>query len=101
MPEQLSPEEIERIARRRAGAKLGWFVHAAVYVLVNAMLFAMSRYGFGQRPWSPFPLLGWGVGLALHGLSVFVLGAGSGLRERMIEKERERLRRGQGGGGAP
>jgi hypothetical protein len=29
-----------------------------------------------------FPLLGWGLGLALHGVSVFMLGSGSGLRER-------------------
>lgn len=93
----LSPEEVERLARRRAGAKLGWYVHAVVYVLVNLAVFAMSSYAFGLRPWSVFPLLGWGVGLALHGISVFVLGSGSGLRERMIQKERERLQRKQDG----
>jgi hypothetical protein len=58
-------------------------------------LLALSRHGFGHRPWSVFPVLGWGVGLALHGVSVFVLGKGSGLRERMVERERERLRRQQ------
>jgi CheY-like chemotaxis protein len=45
-----------------------------------------------------FPLLGWGLGLALHGVSVFVLGSGSGLRERMVQKERERLQRQHGPG---
>jgi hypothetical protein len=93
----LSDEEIERLARRRAGAKMGWYVHACVYVLVNLFLFAMSEYAFGQRRWSMFPVLGWGLGLALHGVSVFVLGTGSGLRERLVEKERERLRRDRGG----
>jgi len=93
MSSPLSPEEIERLAQRRASAKLGWYAHAAVYVLVNLFLFAISRYGFGTRPWSVAPLLGWGVGLALHGLSVFLLGKGSSLRERMVQKERERLRR--------
>ena len=58
----------------------------------------MSRYAFGERPWSVFPLLGWGLGLALHGVSVFVLGKGSGLRERMVQKERERLLRERNGG---
>ena len=94
-PRPLSPEE-ERLAHRRAGAKLGWYVHATLYVLVNLLLFALSEYGFGQRRWSPMPLLGWGVGLVLHGISVFVLGSGGGLRERLVQKERERLRRERG-----
>ncbi|MBX3586744.1 MAG: 2TM domain-containing protein [Ramlibacter sp.] len=95
MTAPLSPEEIDKIARRRAGAKMGWYLHATVYVLVNLVIFAMSRYAFGNRPWSVFPLLGWGLGLVLHGVSVFVLGKGSGLRERMVQKERERLLREQ------
>ena len=97
MVQPLSPEEIERIAQRRVRAKLGWYSHAALYVVVNLFIFAMSHYAFGQRPWSVFPLLGWGVGLALHGISVFVLGGNSGLRERMMQKERERLLRDRGG----
>ncbi|WP_198970897.1 2TM domain-containing protein [Xylophilus sp. ASV27] len=91
----LTPDEIERIARKRAGAKLGWYLHAAVFVLVNLFIFAISQYGFGHRRWSVFPLLGWGLGLALHGISVFLLGSGGGLRDRMVERERERLRRQQ------
>ncbi|MEP6825780.1 MAG: 2TM domain-containing protein, partial [Ramlibacter sp.] len=75
----------------------GWYVHASLYVLVNLFIFAISRYGFGHRPWSVYPLLGWGLGLALHGISVFVLGGSGGLRERMIERERERLQRERGG----
>ncbi|TWO69516.1 2TM domain-containing protein [Caenimonas sedimenti] len=96
MPTPLSPEEIDRLARKRAGAKLGWYSHAAIYLLVNLFLFAISEYGFGHRRWSVFPLLGWGVGLAFHGISVFVLGTGSGLRESMVRKERERLQRERG-----
>ena len=95
MPTPLSSEEIERIAQRRARAKLGWYMHAILYLLVNLFIFAISRYGFGQRPWSIFPLLGWGVGLTLHGVSVFVLGSGGGLRERLVQKERERIQREQ------
>ena len=94
----LTPDDIDRLARRRAGAKLGWYVHAVFFVLVNAVIFAISRYGFGHRPWSVFPLLGWGLGLALHGVSVFALGSGSSLRQRMVQKERERIERAQNGG---
>jgi hypothetical protein len=95
MPRQLSSEEIEVLARRRAGAKMGWYIHACVYVLVNVALYAMSDFGFGHRPWSRFPVFGWGVGLGLHGISVFVLGKGSAFRERMVDRERQRLQREQ------
>ena len=92
-PQPLSPEEIDQLARKRAGAKLGWYAHAAVYVVVNLFLISVSHYGFGMRRWSLAPLLGWGLGLALHGVAVFVLGSGSGLRERMVQKERHKLQR--------
>jgi hypothetical protein len=95
MPRQLSSEEIEVLARRRAGAKMGWYIHACVYLLVNVALYAMSDFGFGHRPWSRFPVFGWGVGLGLHGISVFVLGKGSAFRERMVDRERQRLQREQ------
>jgi hypothetical protein len=93
----LSSEEIERIAHKRAGAKLGWYVHAALYLVVNLFVFAISSYGFGNRPWSILPLLGWGLGLGLHGISVFLLGAGGGFRDRLVQQERERLQRRQNG----
>lgn len=91
----LSPDRMERLAHKRAAAKLGWYVHALVYAVVNLFLFALSAYGFGHRPWSAIPALGWGVGLALHGASVFLLGDGSSLRRRLVERERERLHRQQ------
>ncbi|QJW84964.1 2TM domain-containing protein [Ramlibacter terrae] len=91
----LSPEEIDRLARKRAGAKLGWYVHLAVYVAVNVLLFALSRYGFGHRNWTPAPALGWGVGTVLHGIAVFVLGSGGGLRDKLVQQERARLQREQ------
>ena len=90
-----SAEEIDRIARKRAGAKLGWYAHATVYLLVNAVLFVVSVQGLGHRQWSMAPALGWGLGLVIHGAAVFLLGAGSSLRENMVQKERERLQRQQ------
>lgn len=93
MPAPLSPEQIEQLARRRAGAKLGWYIHACVYLLFNGTFLVLSQFDVGHRHWSLYPALGWGLGVVLHGIAVFVLGSGSGLRERLIERERERLRR--------
>ena len=90
---QLSRYELERLAHKRAGAKLGWYVHAVIYTVVNLFLFAISEFGFGSRSWSVYPMLGWGLGLLLHGISAFMLGAGSGLHDRMVTKERDNLQR--------
>ena len=89
----LSAEDIDQLARKRAGAKLGWYFHATVFVAVNLFVFSLSKYGFGDRSWSVQPFLAWGLGLALHGVSVWVLGAGGSVRERMVQKERARLQR--------
>jgi hypothetical protein len=88
-----SEERIERIARRRAGAKMGWYIHASVYVIVNLLLMAIALSN-GQA-WFIYPALGWGVGLAAHGIAVFML-SGSGLQESLVERERRKLREQQG-----
>jgi len=95
MPTPLTPEQIERLAHRRAAAKLGWYIHAGIYVSVNSALFLSSYFGWRTRPWSLGPSIGWGVGLALHFVSVFVLGKGATLRQQMIDRERERILREQ------
>lgn len=82
--------ELERLARRRAGAKLGWLCHAAIYVAVNLALAALSLYQ--GRHWAVFPLLGWGLGLAIHGLAVWLLLPGSDWHARLVERERQALR---------
>ena len=81
--------QFERVARRRAGAKMGWYIHASVYLLVNLLLVALS-VGSG-RHWAVFPAQGWGIGLAIHGVVVFFLAGGSNLHERMVQAERDRL----------
>lgn len=87
--EQFITDPIERLARKRAGAKLGWYMHAGVYLLVNLLLVTLSAAS--GRHWAVFPALGWGIGLAVHGMLVFVLAGGSGLHERMVQAERDRL----------
>ena len=93
----ITEDELDMLARRRAGAKLGWYAHATVYVLVNVFLFILSmKTGSGR--WSMFPAMGWGLGLAFHGIGVFILGPGCTMRERMVRRERERLQRERNGG---
>jgi 2TM domain len=85
----MTNEDIDHIARKRANAKLGWLMHAAIYLIVNAFLVALSLWH--GRAWAAFPLLGWGLGLAIHGVAVWFAGAGSALREGLVQRERARL----------
>jgi 2TM domain len=91
MRNQTTPtlDDIERLARKRAGAKMGWYIHAVVYICVNIGLALLS--GLSGRNWAIFPALGWGLGLLIHGMVVFIAMPGGNLRERLIAQERERL----------
>ncbi|HRI17785.1 MAG TPA: 2TM domain-containing protein [Burkholderiaceae bacterium] len=86
------PDALEAQARRRVGLKMGFYVHLTVYLLVNLGLFAIAGLT-GRGGWPLFPLLGWGLGLAIHGIVVLLKLRGEGLRERMVASEVERLRR--------
>lgn len=82
-------DPIERQARRRAGAKLGWYIHAGVYLAVNTLLAILSS--MGDRSWAVFPAVGWGLGLAIHGVVVFLATGGGGLHQKMVDRERRQL----------
>lgn len=86
---QLTEQDIDRLARKRAKAKMGWFIHATVYLCVNGGLILM--WLFQDRPLRWAGALGWGLGLMLHGISVWFLQPGNGLIERMVERERQNI----------
>ncbi len=82
-------DELKRIARRRVSARIGLYIHAMVYAVVNGFLALVQLRTTPDVAWSVFPLAGWGLGLAIH--AAVVLLAGSGLRERMEAEELRRL----------
>ena len=83
--------DLYRAARRRVRRKIGFLIHLLVFVLVNTGLWLINDLHGGYR-WSVWPLMGWGLGLGIHGLVIFLSLQGDGLRQRMIEREMERLR---------
>jgi hypothetical protein len=82
-------QNLQRIARRRASAKLGLYLHAAVYVTVNAFLALVQAQATPAHHWALWPAAGWGLGLAIHA-AVVLLGS-SGIRERMEAEELRKL----------
>jgi hypothetical protein len=90
-PRKQAQKDLRRIARRRTRARLGLYIHAAVYVAVNAFLAFVQSQAAPQIAWTLLPLAGWGLGLAIHA-AVVLVGA-SGLRENMEAAELRRLER--------
>lgn len=82
-------EDIKHIARRRVRARLGLYIHATVYVAVNAFLALVQSQTTPQYGWALWPAAGWGLGLAIH--AALVLLGQSGLRERMEADELRKL----------
>lgn len=85
----LNDPQIERMARKRAGMRMGWLIHAIVFVAVNLLLAGLSAAS--GRAWAIYPFLGWGLGLAIHGAVVLLAMPGASLYERLLQQERDRL----------
>lgn len=85
-------QSLEARAMRRVRRKMGFFIHAFVFVCVNVGLYALNQMTGGVH-WHQFPLLGWGLGLAIHGMVTFASLQGVSLREQMLKAEVERLKR--------
>jgi hypothetical protein len=87
-----TPEaRLQQQARRRVKLKMGFFLHALVFTLVNLGLLTLNAVTGGERGLH-MPLWGWGLGLAIHGTVVFTRLHTQGLRDRMVAREVERLR---------
>src|SRR5690606_9716608 len=83
--------ELYEQARRRVEAKIGFFTHLGVYLIVNALLIVINLQNSPDSLWFYWPLLGWGIGIAFHALGVFVFFSGSVLKKRLIDRELRKL----------
>jgi hypothetical protein len=84
--------EVYQRAKKRVEAKIGFYIHLAVYAGVNILLIIINLSTSPQYIWFKWPLLGWGIGLFFHGMSIFVFSGKKlkGIKEKMIEKEIKR-----------
>ncbi len=70
--------------------KLGFFIHFAVYLIVVGALMAMNFTRHPEKMWSVWVACGWGLGILLHAVNVFL---NPQTRERMIQRTMDRLER--------
>jgi len=88
----MDEKELREKAEKRVEEKKGFYWDLGAYVIVNAGLFAIWLLTGAGYPWFVWPVLGWGIGLVFHFLSVFVFGHNNSWHQRQVEKEMERLR---------
>jgi hypothetical protein len=65
-PTQFAP------APKAGNARIGFFIHLAVFIAVNTLLVYINLTTSTDRLWFKWPLLGWGVGLFFHALAAFL-----------------------------
>ncbi len=67
----MDDEQRYQRARSRVDQLKGFYSHLTVFIIVNLFLFLLNFFSGGEW-WFYWPLLGWGIGIIAHALSVFV-----------------------------
>ena len=71
-------------AKKRVKELKGFYSHLASYILIISFLCFINLRFSPEHIWFYWPMLGWGIGLASHGISVF--GISKNWEERQIQK---------------
>jgi len=74
MAEEFTIKEYERAEAELRTSKRheNFYTHAALYVLINALLIIINVVFITAFPWCLIPLVLWGVGLLAHYFEAFV-----------------------------
>ncbi len=87
--DSLCAADIDRLAHKRAATRLGWYIHATVYLLINLALVAVAAVSGRDLVTAPF--FAWALALAIHGVVVWFAVPGASLYERLLQRELSRL----------
>lgn len=88
----MSDKELYKAAKRRVMARKAFKIHLATFAVVSLFLFIISY--LNRENWWIFPVIGWGIGVVIHAVSVSsALGAGSEIEREMeaLKKEKDRF----------
>ena len=79
-----------KAAKKKVKKKKEFYKHLTSFVIVNAFLIALNIFTSTAHYWFVYPLLGWGVGLASHYISVFGIPGSGPMDESWEEQEIEK-----------
>jgi len=83
----MEKSEAYQSAKKRVEAKMGFYTHLSVYVGVILLLAIINLLTSSNAIWFHWPMMGWGIAVAIHALAVFVFPSRFTVTEKMIEKE--------------
>ena len=67
----MDDQERYRQAKEHVEELKGFYIHVAIYLLVNAALVVINLVTYSDYLWFVWSLLGWGVGLVGHAIGIF------------------------------
>lgn len=92
---KMERNEQYRQAKKRVENLFGFYIHLAVYLLVNSMLFIINLLTDAGNWWFLFPLGGWGAGLFIHGVTTWVHSSiGYDWKEKKIQEYMDKDKKG-------
>ena len=65
---KLTDEELYKLAKKRVYAKKSFNMHFFMYLIISFILISISIYN--KSNWFIFPVLGWGIGVLAHKISL-------------------------------
>lgn len=87
-------EDVEKYkkAKERVAELKGFYVHLVVYFVVNLVMVIYNLIVTPEHLWFIWPLFGWGIGISVHALSVFLKGRlfGKDWEEKKIKEIMEK-----------
>jgi len=88
---EFNPDSTYLKAHRKVKEMKEFYANLLTYMVVMPFLIFINYYTYWNFKWFWFPLIGWGIGVAIHGFTVF--GYGASWEEKKIkeimEKERQ------------
>lgn len=82
----MSESQRHAMAKAKVEKLKEFYVHVAVYIVVNAGLLAINLVNEPGKLWFHWVLIGWGIGVLGHAAQVFAGGVGKNWEERKINE---------------
>ena len=91
----MDTEERYELARKTVRAKFDFYIHLGVYIVLMIFLAILNLMHSPGYYWFIWPLVFWGLAVALHGVTAMLRTRREQIIDRMTEKEMSKNRFGR------